>query len=204
MKAYIYSVAPYVALKKIMPYGPNYHIAARADGQRYATTEIIDSSCFKDFGEGQREFYPIPGEDIAKDLLRDVPDQGVWAGTAEVPSEAEIAAAEQKQFDFYKYQVAEADKNWARFKDPRRIESVAFIAARELNIVRDWARDISQLVQCKGCKTLVAHDAAKCASCGSILDWDAAIALGLVSEEQVRFATKKGWVTEAKPEKAAK
>lgn len=204
--AYVFSVAPYVAVKKVFPYGPEIHVKARAEGEEFSVTEIRPAKSHKDFGNDRYEYYEVLALDIANDLIRDVETQGVWAGTEPVPTREAIDAAKAKQVQFYMTEIAQADSDWARFQDPRKISTHAVLGARELNMKRPWAVDVSTMVQCRGCKELVAPGAVKCSHCASILDWDGAIELGLVTEEQYRFAKKRGLTEteEAAPKKAAK
>jgi hypothetical protein len=201
--AYVFSVAPYVASKKTFGFGPTVHIAQKVRGERYSRTPIHQGTCFKDYGDEQREVFVVDPMDMAADILRECEGQGLWASVSPTPSEEDILEAEKKQAQFYRNQIEIADGEWSRKQDPKSISTLARIAARELNIKRDWAKDMSSLIQCKGCQELISAEAAKCGRCGAVLNWDKARELGLVTEEQVKFATKRG-LNEAPAEKKAK
>lgn len=201
-KVYVFSVAPYVAVKASLPYGPMVHVAAKPAGERYARTEIISSTCFKDFGNDQREYFPVPADGIVKDVLRDCGDQGVWWSESPDPVEADIVTAEAKQKAFYEKAVEDADAEWAKNGDPRKIGMHARLAVRELNLMRDWAKDTSLLTPCKSCKELISNSASKCPKCQAILNWEAARDMGLLSNDQIDFATRRGLLEpEAPPAK---
>jgi hypothetical protein len=193
--AYVFSVAPYIATKKHFGYGPTVHVAAREPGQRYSVTPVPKATCYKDFGDEQRETFPVDPMDMIGDIVRECTTlhgkMGVWGSEDPVPTEESILKAEAEQRVFYGACIKDADGLWARFQDPAKIPFHALVGARELNVVRDWAKDIASLTPCLGCRELVSPDAAKCGKCGAILDWDKAQALGLVTEEEVRFATKR-------------
>lgn len=199
-KVHVFSVTPYTVLMKTFGFGPTIHVLGKPEGKKYSTTVINESVCFKDFGENQKETFRVAPEDMLKDILADCDGQGVWGSEDEVPTPEDVASAEKRQREFYLKSIAEADSIWARSGDPARIPFHARIGARELNIEREWAKDTSSMEPCKGCKKLVSTGAVKCGHCGAILDWEGAIGLGLVTEEQVRFATKKGWISEAAAE----
>lgn len=196
LKAYVFSVCPYIASKKQFGFGPTVHIAMKDKGQRYSRTEILQATCFKDYGENQREVFIVDPLDMANDLVNecqfDGVQQGVWASRTKEPADADIVAAEENQRKFYLHMIEMADADWAKKQDPTRISMHARIGARELNLKREWAKDITGLVPCKGCKELIAADTAKCGRCGAVLDWELAIALGLVTEDQFKFAQKRG------------
>jgi hypothetical protein len=204
LKAYVFSVAPYVAHMKVFGFGPTVHVAPRKHGERYSRTDLNQATCFKDYGENQKEVFVVDPLDMAQDIINDCPGQGLWAGRAPTPSEEDILAAEAKQTQFYKDKIEEADGDWARKQDPKSISFHARVGARELNVKRDWAKDTSSLLPCKGCKELISVDAVKCGRCGAVLDWERAQALGLVTEEQVRFALKRNLTGSAEPAPAKK
>lgn len=191
--AYIFSVCPYEAVSKVMPYGPRIAVAPKPRDGRYSVTEVSDDECFKDFGENQIERYKIDAIDIANDIVnQDCQNQGVWASEAPTPAEEDILAAEEKQKTFFEKAVYEADGIWARTGDPTKIPFHARVGATALNIRREWAKDTSAMKPCDGCRELISKDAAKCGRCGAVLDWDRAIALGMVTPEQFDFAQRRG------------
>lgn len=202
--AYIFSVVPYEATRKTMPYGPQIAVNPKLRGERYSVTTVAPASCFKDFGENQLEYYPIPAIDIARDVVKtDCEDQGVWASESPTPEEADIVAAEEKQRAFFDKAIMIADGVWARHGDPTKISFHARVGASELNVRREWAKDTASMKPCSGCRELISKDAAKCGRCGAVMDWDKAIALGMVTEEQYRFAQKRGLVEKADVEEKA-
>jgi hypothetical protein len=200
-EAFVFSVAPYVANMKVFGHGPTYHIAAKPAGARYSTTKVIDATCFKDFGEGQKEMYVVDAFGMAQDLVRDCEPMGVWCSEDAKPTEAEIKAAEEKQRAFYLSQIAEGDSVWARTQDPKQIPFHARVGARELNMARDWAKDTSTMAPCPACRELVLPDAVKCSKCSAILDWKRAAAMGIATREQLEFAREQGLIEPVKAKK---
>lgn len=193
-KAYIISLAPYIVTKAQLWFGPCYHVEARKEGQEYSVTEISSGSSFKDFGENQKEFYRIEAEDIAADLIRGSEMHGVFVSPTPVPAPDALAEAKKTQRKFYESLIEDGDSIFGRTGDHKQVPFHARVAARELNVRRDWASDYSAMEPCKACHELISMEAAKCPKCHAIVNWEAALMFGLLTEEQIRFATKRGLI----------
>ncbi len=192
MTVTIVSLAPYVTSRVHRQEG-DYEIPAKKKGEPYAKLVVRDGRAFRDFGDKNRVWDTVPARAIAEDLVRDCADHGVFIAEGEEPTDEELREAARKlRQEAYPRWIEEADSIFARTGDRKEISLHARIAARELNLRRDWALDLSELAPCVGCNTLVPAGTAKCAACGAILNWDKARSLGLVTPEQYEFAVQRG------------
>lgn len=192
--AYVISLAPYVANQVVFWFGPTYHTVPKKDGEPYGVTEVQGSSCSKDFGGDQKEYYDVPAKSIAEDLVRGLEDHGLFVVESLPPSEAELAQATARQQAWYRGLIIDADSTWARTQDPKQISFHARVAAKSLNLKRDWASDMSMMAPCKACREMVSIEAAKCPHCTAILNYEKARDFGLLTPDQEKFAIKKGWL----------
>lgn len=190
-----------VTIVSLAPYSPfgvhrtegDYVMPAKKKDEPYAKLVVKDGRTFKDFGEKQKVWETVAAREIAEDLTRDCSEHGVFIAAGDEPTDEELRAAAKKlRQEFYPRLIEEADSSYARTGDRKDISLHARVAARILNLKRDWALDLSELTPCIGCQELVAESVVKCKNCGAILNWEKARALGLVSPEQYRFATQEG------------
>lgn len=101
--------------------------------------------------------------------------------TSEEPTRAEVKAARKRAADWDRYLVAEADSYHDQGAS-KEIQAEHRHAARRLGQVRPWDQPLIAMQDCPGCGAKVPPGIAR-HSCGAILDWNKAIALGIAKEE---------------------
>lgn len=186
-KVTIISLAPYEVFGVEREEG-HYRMAARKEGERYSSLVVRDGTTHKDFGEGQKEPQTTPARKIAEDLTRTCINHGVFIVDGDrAPTEKEITDAEEALRETYAIWIEDADNEWARSHDFKRITMHARLAAGVLNQRREWASrlDAAQ-VPCKACQELVYPNIPRCPKCRAVLNWEAAREFSLLDafEEQ--------------------
>lgn len=101
--------------------------------------------------------------------------------TREEPTKAEVKAAKKRAADWDRGLVAEAD-SYHDQNATKEIQAEHRHAARRLGQVRPWDQPLIAMVDCPACGEKVKPGIAR-HTCGAILDWDKAIALGIAKEE---------------------
>ena len=191
----IVSLAPYKALDFHHNLG-YFVIPAREEGQPYAKLVVKDATAVLRFGDNINIPQPVKAMDLAEDLIGkhagdNLEPHGVFIAKGDEPTEKELAAAKKKMEEFYKKKVDEADSDFARFGDRKRLTIHAHAAAKHFGLKRPWLLDLAEMAACEGCKELIDPEAVSCPKCRAIRDWEKARKLGLVSQEQYTFATGK-------------
>ena len=89
----------------------------------------------------------------------------------------ELQTMRELQAAWFKNLVAQADDDWGRYHMRRMISNLQKIAARHLNLDRDWNIDIEierqsdiDMTPCKFCRSAVHHEAIVCPHCQGILN----------------------------------
>ncbi len=98
-----------------------------------------------------------------------------------------LAAARERQKNWFQALIEEADANWANTGgNPRAIDPIARIAAVRLSLDKAWAHDFKAIskVKCKSCGELIDGEVAVCRFCHAIVDPIKAKELG------IQFATR--------------
>lgn len=186
MKAVIVSIAPYQTIHEEAKFGHFYHLGPKDPEKGWSRLVVQDETQFSDYGFDNRPRVFHDGKLVAEDLVRGWKGHGVFVAAGDEPTKQELDAAKNEQRDFWLALIEEADKDWSRFRDHRKILSTAKVAARELGVKREWALDASEMKACPACKLNIPVDAIKCsnASCGAILDIDKAYEFFLISKEE--------------------
>lgn len=136
------------------------------------------------------------------DLLR----QGVFASMNAVPTKEELAKANKRRLDYYKFRFEEA--NALERSDPKRLQDVLILdhhlAAEMFGVDVNWHRVVSPKIECPMCgekiKEGIAFHYVNGQRC--VLDWYRAWLAGAVKKEDV--PDEKRWWTEAKQEGKSK
>ena len=106
---------------------------------------------------------------------------GVFVCAGNAPTEEELRGAREKLEEFYRAQVASADREWERSHSYLFIHDLQRRAAEYLGLEKEWYyRAPAYSKECPGCGERVKPGVALCRSCGAILDREKAQALGLV------------------------
>jgi hypothetical protein len=80
----------------------------------------------------------------------------------------ELAAAKQRQINWFKRLVASANDEWAHSRKHKNISNLQRDAARYLNVDVEWTQQ-DQMMRCPACQASVNSSAILCGSCGFIL-----------------------------------
>jgi hypothetical protein len=184
-KVVICSVVPHQTITRESGFGMEYILRGKNRDEEYVSLAIEDEHQFKDWGEGRHDASIVPAQDVANDLVRSCSSPGVFICAGTTPTKFELDAARERQHKHFVSLIDEADQEWSRSHDFRRINSTAKLAARELGIRRDWALDVTGMIQCAACGDMIAPSSIKCPkpNCGAILNWEKAFEYGLVTEE---------------------
>lgn len=164
-------------------------VAAKKEGQRYATT-AVDSAFYRvDMGEDIVE-RSVSAKDCAIDLANGINGNvgdgafpsfnGVFASPNLVPSEAELADAEKRLHAFYDLLIKEGDKVWQQFHRPDFISGQMMRAAEHRKVERDWCMKVKPQDECPACGSYVKPGVAICKECHAILDQEKAERFGLI------------------------
>jgi hypothetical protein len=88
---------------------------------------------------------------------------------------AQLATARELQIEWFKRLIADADDYWNRYRARRAISDLQRIAARLLNLDREWNLDMEvsdALSRCKFCREQVHPEAIICGHCQGILNME--------------------------------
>jgi ribosomal protein L32 len=126
---------------------------------------------------------------------------GVFIAAGEVPTKEELAEAKKKLDATMAAILRDGDRLAAMgpagvaAMDAQHRKAAAYLRQH-----REWAKKPDQMDVCPGCGEFVQPGVAKCKHCGSILNWDVALSLDMVSQEQYDQHLEKV----SKPAKAKK
>jgi hypothetical protein len=156
-----------------------YHIPACQKGEAYTTLRIEPRGDMVDLGDNRRLPLSIGAREIARDLLQDLQDHGVFMCEGDEPSEAELTTARTRCEGFHHKLIAEADVMWARGHSFREISDLHRRAAIALGVEREWAYVPVKMSDCPACGEKVKPGVAVCRHCSAILDEEKAAKHGL-------------------------
>src|SRR3954447_25932523 len=116
-----------------------------AAGEAYALTPISNVRAVMDLGDKRTMDVPISAREIADDLCREINADagedsffGVFVAEGEKPTPAELDEARKRLVEFYRSQVAAADREWERSHSYLFINDVQRRAAKHLRLEKDW------------------------------------------------------------------
>jgi hypothetical protein len=199
---YIYNVGP---IKQIINAGSmgQYHLLPPAEGKSFSEPLKIKKYMidWADQGDYKQKPVVMDGWFVAREWVTpngeretDLRPWGVFASKHNPPSEEDLKAAaallHKKMDDLVKH----ADALYTDEKRRREITDIYKIAARHLLVERPWCTVSKAMASCPGCFRPVEQAAAKCIACGSILDWNKARKLRLVTKEEFAEAVADGLV----------
>ncbi len=160
---------------------------AGAPGEEYALTRITPRTAMMDYGDKRTLPLAISAREIAEDLCREINSDagehsylGVFVCAGNIPTEEELRGAHTKLEEFYRSQVAAADREWERSHSFLFIHDLQRRAAAHLGLDKEWYYQVRETAECPGCGERVKPGVAVCKSCGAILDREKALALGLL------------------------
>lgn len=165
-----------------LPYG-THEVKPCPPGQDYALTEISNGRQMKDLG-GKLEPVELHAEDIARDVVMELEDHGVFVCAGDSPTAKELATAKARMEAFFRREIEIADAEWNRNPEHRNISDVARRGANHFGFERPWAGLVEMLQACEYCGAQVRTGVAKCRECGGILDAEKALRGGLITREQ--------------------
>lgn len=124
----------------------SYCIPAPKPGERYGSVPVHPGLEKRQLGDGKYLSYlTIPAKKVAEDFIG-IPqgetqfvDRGIFVPAGDVPTEEELAAAEEKLRAWAERQVGKADVTWAQTGKITDIADDAKFAAKLLKLTRDWA-----------------------------------------------------------------
>lgn len=197
---YIYNIGP---VKQIISAGSmgQYHLLPPAEGTKYNPPLQIKRYMVDWADQGDYKQKPIimDGAMVAREWVTpngeretDLRQWGVFASKHNPPLESELAEAQARLHMKMDQLVKYADALYSDEKRRREITDVYKIAAKYLVVERPWCSVSKPMMQCPGCFKAVETAAAKCISCGAILNWEKARKLRLVSKEEYAEAVADG------------
>lgn len=155
----------------------NYHIPAKAQGEKHTVTEISPRKGTMDMGDRRTFDFPITPSEVANCLCREVNGDaglnsflGVFVIAGPEPTAAELKKGNERLLKFYQWGVAEGDKIWQQSRMVMLIPDWIKRAADYLGINRDWKTDVQPNLECEGCGAHYKFGVALCASCGLVLN----------------------------------
>jgi hypothetical protein len=156
-----------------------YHIPACKKGEGFSKLRIEPRGDMIDLGDNRRLPLSIGAREIARDLLQDLQDHGVFLCAEDEPSEGELREARARCEAFHHKLVAEGDVMWARGHSFREISDLHRRAAIALGVEREWAYVPVKMNDCPACGEKVKLGVAVCRHCSAILDEEKAAKHGL-------------------------
>lgn len=198
----VISVYPHQC-KSQFEYG-RYVIPALEKGEEYASFTISERQTPEGYGaafsklaagfdedKGVPKFFmrPIPGREIAENMVRDNGHLGVLVIEGDTPTAEELSVSRGKLTDFYIAMVNEADRAWARhagrpeFISPLMREAgLALYSAGHpmMTEKKAWLdRDTgTQMQDCRVCGSRIKAGVLKCPKCAEWIDREKAMAEG--------------------------
>jgi hypothetical protein len=167
-------------------------IPGREAEQACGVLRITARTAVMDYGDKRILPLAIPALEIAEDLCREINSDageqsflGVFVAKGETPSQEELQNAQARLEEFYRLQVAAADREWERSHSFLFINDLQRRAAAHLGLEKEWYYQVRETSECPGCGERVKPNVAVCKSCGAILDRDKALALGLIQPPAV-------------------
>ena len=163
-----------------------YRVRGCEDGEAYALTRVDRRKAVMDLGDKRTHEVPIPADEIAADLCREINADGgeesffgVFAADGETPTSDELRQARERLTAFYRRLVAGADREWERSHSYLFINDVERRAAHHLGLEKEWFYQARETVDCPACGEKIKPGVAICRVCGAILDREKAASLGL-------------------------
>lgn len=175
-------------------------IPACEPGEQYSKPLKVDGFIADEYdladGTGRMAWFPEEGANVAKDVVgigSATPQLdlyttnrewfGVFIAAGERPTKEELASAKAKLTQMMTLLLQHGDRLALQGeKGLAQIGPMERKAAVWLNQKRSWAVLPEKMDNCPGCGEPVRPGVVK-HSCGAVLDWDKAVALGMVTEK---------------------
>lgn len=157
-----------------------YVVPGKEKGERYSKPVKIPATVYSTIvSDTGFRWSPSDGMDVAKDILQlgkmsDYTKYGLFISETEVPTEEQIAAAEQARVDYLSSLVQSADEAYAvnagmatvsvggNMVTRSNIQDGHRAALKELGWTRPWATKNIQMAECWNCGRSVMPTSAKC------------------------------------------
>jgi hypothetical protein len=145
---------------------------------------------------GRQEQRPWDGREVADDIIgvgrfkdkqQDLTRWGVFISAGPVPTEQEIEDANMKLLERYKELVQEADS--FESQGPNQLVNITSrhrLAAKMLNVERDWCKVTRAMIDCPGCGDKILPTVAMHRACGAIIDRKRAEELGMIEKKKTK------------------
>jgi hypothetical protein len=189
-----------------------YYVKGKEKGQRYSEPVIIPATIHTTVvGETGMRWEASEGWDVAKDIVQigkpaDYTRHGLFISESAVPSEEEIAAAEEARVEYLGNLVQDADEHYQVNGGAatvsingvnvtrNNIQDIHRKALRELGWTRPWATKNIQMAECWNCGRAVMPTSAKCfhEGCGAPLKNEEAKARFIAGDEEVEVRRGPG------------
>lgn len=167
-----------------------FQIPGRAEGEAYALTRLTPRTAVMDYGDKRTLPLQITAREIAEDICHEINSDageksflGVFVCAGNAPTEEELRSAQEKLDEFYRAQVAAADREWERSHSYLFIHDLQRRAAAKLGLEKEWHYQTRETEECPGCGDRVKPGVAMCKSCHAILNREKALALGLIQPQ---------------------
>ncbi len=198
MRIQVCSISPERYQIKRMTYRCNIDIPASLDGKPTSVwIEDHEDTKYVYLDVQHIDHIPVPisAKEIVADIFRNeqLEAKGCFIPAGEVPTKEEIAAARAKRIDLLMGYIEEGDKLFAQF-GPRGIQHITDYSKRAVRELRKrdcpWAFMPDMVAaECPGCGSSISKLSngqlpAICKACGTVINQESAIALGLAKEEE--------------------
>lgn len=199
---YVFNVGPDVFVRNIGT--GTYVVLGKKKGERYSDPVKIPATVYTTIvSDTGFRWAPSDGMDVAKDIVQigkmsDLTKFGLFISETEVPSEEQIAAAEQARVDMLSARVQDADQAYAvnagmvtmtvggNSVTISNIQDGHRAALKELGWSRPWATKNIQMAECWNCGRSVMPTSAKCFNegCGAPLKNQEAIERFIAGDQE--------------------
>lgn len=156
----------------------------------HITKVIQDTTQGVDIGFRNRVQKEVHAEDIAEDLVRDLPGAFVLSGDVK-PTKEQLQECRNGLIARFQAAVTDADGSWNRYHDSKLITESARMGVVALGLKREWLSDTTSKKQCDSCGDFVPVTVIKC-KCGAVYDWQKAFERGMLSKDQAEFGKENG------------
>ncbi len=159
-----------------------FHIPACAKGEAYALVILTARPDAIDLGDGRKFPFTISAGEIAKDIVQNLENHGVFVCKGARPSDEELQEAALRRDSWYQELVFEGDQMWARSHNYRELSDMHRRAALALGLEREWAYVPAKMEDCPVCGEKVKPGVALCRHCGAVLKPEVAARHGVLRE----------------------
>lgn len=188
-KASIISVFPF-EFREVKPgiHPGYYYIEAAKDVNTPSITIIQQARYYIYLGDKRNFPVDVPAIDVARSLVRDLimsmveADEDAHAGLIAVEGMVDekmligmkdmLDSLREIQVNWFRKLVDLADKDYARVKSPVAVSDLQRMAAKTLNLQKEWGTiaDAGVPIKCPACQTLIPKESVVCQNCRFVIN----------------------------------